>query len=237
VRPRKTQHEAWHDEYVVRARKLWQCDYAPPLHEERLEEPQLWETTSLLFSAQTSTYRQRMTDERLALKYDAKADKQVRDTVAVLRRRRNIHVVPFSVMARSLSYFNQRVPERVWADQCRGMRIGSARPRTRSCQPFRLPDYIPSVQSARFPYYHHTTHACCLFECLQYRGQPASSSWMLWWRRSQSRHGQLIPSSLHSLSINAISGKLQNRRTRGVFVVPSAWIPMVCPRSSEARRS
>lgn len=83
VRPRKTQHEAWHDEYVVRARKLWQCDYAPPLHEERLEEPQLWETTSLLFSAQTSTYRQRMTDERLALKYDAKADKQVRDTVAV----------------------------------------------------------------------------------------------------------------------------------------------------------
>ena len=56
--------------------------------------------------------------------YDAKADKQIRDTVAVLRRRRSAHVIPFSTWARSVSYFNQRVPTRVWKDQQRGLRIG-----------------------------------------------------------------------------------------------------------------
>jgi hypothetical protein len=118
------QLEMWRLEYKNRAKDLWETDYNVLLQREEHEDEVLWEATSLVFTSQTSTYRQRMKDERLARRYDAKASKQIRDTVAVLRRRRNAHVVPFSIMARSLSYFNQRVPERVWADQCRALRIG-----------------------------------------------------------------------------------------------------------------
>ena len=56
--------------------------------------------------------------------YDAKADKQVRDAVSVLRRRKSQLTIPFSTQARSIADFNQRVPERVWRDQQQGLRIG-----------------------------------------------------------------------------------------------------------------
>lgn len=115
--------ESWQMVYRIRAQMLWSNDYSYWLAVERSEAPQLWEAVGLMFSTQTSTYRQRMTNVRLSERYDAKADKQMRDMVAVLRRRRNVHDVPFSVSARSLSYFNQRVPVRVWKDQQQQLRV------------------------------------------------------------------------------------------------------------------
>jgi hypothetical protein len=116
--------ETWHQIYVERARMLWSSDYTSLLEAEKLEAPILWEATAAIYGLQQSSYRRRMTNERLIERYDAKADKQVRDNVAILRRRQNQNVIPFSVLARSISYFNQRVPQRVWADQSRSLRIG-----------------------------------------------------------------------------------------------------------------
>ena len=112
--------------YLQRATNLWGSpqEYLEYLRLESLETPELWESVALMFAGQCSSYRQRLHDERRIAKYDAKADKQVRDTVSVLRRRRSQLDIPFSTYARSVSYFNQRVPHRVWIEQRRGLRIG-----------------------------------------------------------------------------------------------------------------
>ena len=63
-------------------------------------------------SAQLNTYRSQLTarnNEDLMRRYDAKTERMIRDTVAVARRRRNQQDIPFSVLARSISDFNQRV--------------------------------------------------------------------------------------------------------------------------------
>ena len=115
---------------LQRAKKLWGTpeEYREYLRLESLETPELWESVALMVTGQRSSYRQRLHDERLLAKYDAKADKQIRDTVSVLRRRRSQLVVPFSTDARSVSYFNQRVPTRVWIEQRRpaGLSITAA---------------------------------------------------------------------------------------------------------------
>ena len=64
-----------------------------------------------------SSYRQRLTAEAAAA-YDAKALKRARSAVGMLARVANTRAWTFSVVARSLSWFNQRVPHRVWADAC-----------------------------------------------------------------------------------------------------------------------
>ena len=115
--------------YLQQARALWcgPCEYKYHLTLEKYEAPQLYSETEKVFHAQVSSYRARLRNPRLIEQYEAKVEKQIRDTVSVLRRRRSAHVIPFSTWARSISYFNQRVPTRVWKDQQRGMRIGQYR--------------------------------------------------------------------------------------------------------------
>jgi hypothetical protein len=81
---------------------LWASNYTPLLEAERLEAIDLYEQHTQQFRMLHSEYRIRL--ER-------------RNAVA---RRLS---VPFSTMARSLSYFNQRVPTRVWKDNQRHLRI------------------------------------------------------------------------------------------------------------------
>jgi uncharacterized protein YigA (DUF484 family) len=100
-----------------RARALYDNDYRLHLENELKEAPDLVEKCMEVYASQTSAYRARLTDGRLIARYDEKTATSVRDTVAVLRRRRNQFDIPFSVDARSISYFNQRVPKRVWRDQ------------------------------------------------------------------------------------------------------------------------
>ena len=116
--------------FDARARALWGTpdQYREQLRLEALEDPELYlAVQATLAGRQRSTYRAQLRDERLIERYDAKEQKQVRDTVAVLRRRRSQLIVPFSIDARNISYFNQRVPERVWNDQQKGLRIGTRR--------------------------------------------------------------------------------------------------------------
>jgi hypothetical protein len=126
-KPRRNQAEDARKLLHERARKLWgsPADYRESLQREALEEPELWLATAKSFGGQASSYRQRLNDCRLIERYDAKAEKQVRDIVSVLRRRKSQLVVPFSCDARSMSYFNQRTPTRVWRDQLRGLIINA----------------------------------------------------------------------------------------------------------------
>ena len=122
-----------------RAAQLWSGPdgYREHLSYERCERPLLWAATSALLHSQRSTYRERLEGHEGAAGYDAKTEKMIRDTVAVVRRRRSQLDIPFSILARSVSYFNQRTPTRVWNDQQKGLRIG-VRP-------------IPIVICPRFP--------------------------------------------------------------------------------------
>jgi hypothetical protein len=113
-RPHASQAVIARQKLLNRARKLWADDYTTHLEFELKERPELTMSVVELYCAQMSTYRARLSDSRLIERYDLKTKISVRDTVAVLRRRRNQFDIPFSVDARSLSYFNQRVPRRVW---------------------------------------------------------------------------------------------------------------------------
>ena len=149
--PSEGKAEFWRELYRQRARELWACSFSESLDRERYADPELWLSVAAHFAGQMSTYRARLTDQRITEQYDAKAQKQVRDAVAVLRRRRNAHIIPFSTAARSISYFNQRVPERVWRDQQRGLRIGALLPP----RAIRLP---PLSVIARWPFRTPPTH-------------------------------------------------------------------------------
>lgn len=131
--PRATDSEAaaqqcalkqkWHVRLLWRATRLWAPDFRPLIEAEALEAPVLRARVVELYSHQVSTYRARLKDARLLARYDAKTERMIRDETAVARRRRNQSDIPFSVDARSISYFNQRVPERVWKDNQKGLRI------------------------------------------------------------------------------------------------------------------
>jgi hypothetical protein len=118
-----SQAEVARQKLLGRASKLWGNNYEHHCRHELTEVPDLVETCMQVYAAQTSTYRARLTDKRLIARYDEKTAVSLRDTVTVLRRRRNQFDIPFLVDARSLSYFNQRVPKRVWKDQQAGLRI------------------------------------------------------------------------------------------------------------------
>lgn len=114
---------AWRSWIVFRAGRLWSCDYAHFLNLERLEVPELREKVVQTCLGQMSIYRERLTNPHQIAAYDAKTERMIRDQTAVLRRRANQFDIPFSVDARSQSYFNQRVPKRVWKDQQHGLVI------------------------------------------------------------------------------------------------------------------
>ena len=115
--------ERWQLLLIDRAAQLWAPDYQENLLAESMECPRLREQVLEVFDQQKSSYRVRLKDKEKVEQYDQKTLRCLRDTAAVMRRRRSMHDIPFSVMARSISYFNQRVPFRVWRDQQRGLRI------------------------------------------------------------------------------------------------------------------
>ena len=80
--------------------------------------------STLSIGMRESTYRRRITGEA-AEAYDARKDARVRDCAAILRRGHNQRDWSFSVLARSISYFNQRVPAAVWNEECNARRLAS----------------------------------------------------------------------------------------------------------------
>ena len=121
--PQYEQKLMWRSRQLMRAARLWAPDYKIELEREKGEAPELWEHVTNLYKDQVSTYRLRLKDERQLLRYDAKTERMVRDQVAVMRRRRNHCDIPFSVDARTGSYYNQRMPERIWRDNQKCLRI------------------------------------------------------------------------------------------------------------------
>jgi hypothetical protein len=123
---RTSRAAGWRSLQLLRASMLWKGDYSPLLIQESFEAPELRSEVVGMLAAQKSSYRERLEApqaERLLRRYEEKTERIIRDTVAVARRRRNQLDIPFSVMARSISYFNQRVPQRVWREQQRSLRI------------------------------------------------------------------------------------------------------------------
>jgi hypothetical protein len=89
--------------------------FTPHIVQESLEHPELRAQVIEVFEkqtrvGQTSSWRSRLKDEDAIRRYDDKTERMIRDTVAVAWRRRNQLDIPFSVLAHSISYFNQRVP-------------------------------------------------------------------------------------------------------------------------------
>ena len=121
--PCMSQADMWHGIWLLRAQRMWSTDYTVWLRQEKLEVPELRAKVEQVFAAQVSSYRKRLTNERLIIKYDEKTERMIRDTTAVARRRANQLDIPFSVFARSGSYFNQRIATRAWKDNQRGLRI------------------------------------------------------------------------------------------------------------------
>ena len=196
--------ETWRMVYRVRAQMLWSNDYRSWLQVEQSEAPHLWAAVDLMFSAQTSTYRQRMTDVRLREQYDAKADKQKRDMVAVLRRRRNVHDIPFSVAARSLSYFNQRVPVRVWKDQQQQLRI--THPST--CK--KLLEMMKEMEPEPDWIQHEHVAVFCVDQCNHW--QAAKDSRKGKFRGAERLNAQGMPITIRSDTVlNCIQRKVRKR--------------------------
>ena len=99
----------------MRARLLWSSDYSVLLEVEKLEVPDLWQAVSDQHHEKLSSWRARLTGDKL-LAYEAKTERMILRSVARLRRRRNQLDIPFSTLATSVSHFNQRVPTRVWRE-------------------------------------------------------------------------------------------------------------------------
>jgi len=76
-------------------------------------------------SLQPSSYRSRkniLSEEREA-QYDERVAARQRDSVAHLQRSVNQRAWTLRVLARSVSYFNRRVPHHVWRQECSGGRL------------------------------------------------------------------------------------------------------------------
>ena len=97
------------------AKDLWSADYRPFFQAED-EVAQL-----VLDSMPQTTYRARLYGDTAAA-YDDKALKRARSAVSTLKRVANTRDWSFSTVARSLCWFNQRVPHRVWADASQHVR-------------------------------------------------------------------------------------------------------------------
>jgi len=69
-----------------------------------------------------SSYRRRLKGES-AVQYDERAAKRARGAMAQLSRVNNMRCWTFSIVARSLAYFNQRVPHRVWREESADRRL------------------------------------------------------------------------------------------------------------------
>ena len=101
------------------ARALWSSDYRPILAAEDEAEGG---AVHLLGVLEQSSYRRKLHGDK-AVRYDARAQKRARGALAQLGRVNNMRRWTFSIVARSLCYFNQRVPHRVWNDLCEDRRV------------------------------------------------------------------------------------------------------------------
>ena len=91
------------------AKDLWKSDYKPFFAAENAE------ARLIVDELPQSSYRRRLKGEKAAA-YDQKTAGRVRQSQATLARQANTRSWSFSLVARSLSWFNQRVPHRVWND-------------------------------------------------------------------------------------------------------------------------
>ena len=136
-----TNVEAW-------APLMWSSNYVPLLEVEQMQNAGAQET--LLDIYPMSSYRRRMSNPELIARYDLREVDRMRDTLATVRRSRNMRAWSFSQLARSGSYFNQDVPANVWAEESSGRRLAS-RPTVKRllqamvlCEP--LPDFHLHVE-------------------------------------------------------------------------------------------
>ena len=102
---------------------MWAPCFRAHLTAEAFEAPQVRGPIEQLHYTLMSSYRERLKDPELIARYELKTERAVRDATAVARRRKSQLDIPFSTWARSISYFNQRVPTRVWVDNRKGFRI------------------------------------------------------------------------------------------------------------------
>ena len=100
------------------ARLLWADDYAPFM------EAELAEARESYMSLPQSRYRRRLKGEAAEI-YDEKGASRLCRNAAVLARGFNTQAWTFTVIARSISYFCQKVPQRVLQDGLDDRRIAS----------------------------------------------------------------------------------------------------------------
>ena len=100
------------------ARSLWADDYAPFMEAERAEARESY------MSLPQSRYRRRLKGAAAEI-YDEKAASRLGRNAAVLARGLNTQAWTFTIIARSISYFCQRVPQRVLQDELDDRRIAS----------------------------------------------------------------------------------------------------------------
>lgn len=101
------------------SRQLWSSDYTPILEAERAVGRQLLPTLP------QSSYRRRVLKGDAAEAYDEAAARRVGSMLSQLQRATNQENWPFSVVARSVSYLNQRVPRRVWLNEQQDRRLAA----------------------------------------------------------------------------------------------------------------
>ena len=107
-----------HRSILVWSKALWSSDYRPLLAAEREAG------SSMLLALDTSSYRKRLQGSRAEL-YDQKAAARAGSITSLMIRATNQQRWPFSTVARSLSFYNQRVPNRVWLEEQSARRLAS----------------------------------------------------------------------------------------------------------------
>ena len=110
----------WRPSILEHAEKLWENDYIPSFIKTLRNHGDLTTTVGSMMGTSTwNTHAGR--DEE----YDRKKLVRLAATVADLSRERSVRIVPFFVLARSISFMMQRVPVRVWNQDRRLRRLVS----------------------------------------------------------------------------------------------------------------
>ena len=102
------------------AEMLWENDYIPSFLETLHNHGHLTTTVGAMMG--TSTWNTHTGRDN---EYDRKKLIRLAATVADLSRERSVRIVPFFVLARSISFMMQRVPVRVWNQDRRLRRLVS----------------------------------------------------------------------------------------------------------------
>ena len=140
---------------------FWLPDYRPVLE----AEARVAASTQLGAIAPPSTYRARLDHfPEAASAYDVKMDGRVRDIYSIALRAANQRAWSFSQLARSISYFSQRTPRRVWRDETRGRRIATHE------TTIRLLDRMVEVEPQPAFTLHETVSVFCMDQTFKWLG-------------------------------------------------------------------